>query len=68
MTTAIACWLLCLPRTFKFVSQTGVPSTVSILAAVLIVIISLGVAGAPKNAPPLIAMWRDAKPKQVAAD
>ncbi|GJN78495.1 hypothetical protein PLIIFM63780_001989 [Purpureocillium lilacinum] len=49
---AIACWLLCLPRTFKFVSQTGVPSTVSILAAVLIVIISLGVAGAPKNAPP----------------
>ncbi len=23
---------------------------------------------APKNAPPLIAMWRDAKPKQIAAD
>ncbi|KAJ6437246.1 amino acid transporter [Purpureocillium lavendulum] len=49
---AIACWLLCLPRTFKFVSQTGVPSTVSIFAAVLIVIISLGVAGSPTNAPP----------------
>lgn len=48
---AVGCWLLCLPRTFKFVSQTGIPSTISILAAVLIVIISLGVA-APKNAPP----------------
>lgn len=48
---AIGCWLLCLPRTFKFVSHVGVPSTISILAAVLIVIISLGVSGHPNGAP-----------------
>lgn len=46
----IACWLLCLPRTFKFVSHVGIPSTVSIFAAVLITIITLGVAP-PQNAP-----------------
>ncbi|KAH0591983.1 hypothetical protein MHUMG1_10278 [Metarhizium humberi] len=48
---AIACWLLCLPRKFKFVAQVGLPSTISIIAAVLIVIISLGMSP-PKNAPP----------------
>ncbi|OAQ61465.1 amino acid transporter [Pochonia chlamydosporia 170] len=48
---AIACWLLCLPRKFKFVAQVGLPSTISIIAAVLIVIISLGVSP-PQNAPP----------------
>lgn len=48
---AIGCWLLCLPRTFQFVSKVGVPSTISILAAVLIVIISLGVADHPNGAP-----------------
>ncbi|KAK7417432.1 hypothetical protein QQX98_004551 [Neonectria punicea] len=47
----IACWVLCLPRTVKFVSQSGIPSTISILAAALIVMISLGVAS-PTQAPP----------------
>ncbi|KAG5990365.1 hypothetical protein E4U52_004649 [Claviceps spartinae] len=48
---AIACWLLCLPRQFKFVAKVGLPSTLSILVAVLIVIISLRVSP-PKAAPP----------------
>ncbi|KAI9035577.1 uncharacterized protein KD926_003237 [Aspergillus affinis] len=47
----VACWILCLPRTVKFVSQSGIPSTISILAAALIVMISLGVAN-PAAAPP----------------
>ncbi|KAG6180033.1 hypothetical protein E4U36_005156 [Claviceps purpurea] len=47
---AMACWLLCLPRQFKFVAKIGLPSTVSILVAVLIVIISLRVSP-PKTAP-----------------
>lgn len=47
----IACWILCLPRTVKFVSQSGIPSTISILAAAFIVIISLGVSR-PTGAPP----------------
>ncbi|KAF2453450.1 transmembrane amino acid transporter protein-domain-containing protein [Lineolata rhizophorae] len=47
----IGCWLLCLPRTFKFVSQVGIPSTISIVSAILIVMISLGVSD-PQNAPP----------------
>lgn len=48
--SAVCCWLLCLPRTFKFVAYIGVPSTISIVAAILVVIISLGVAD-PKGAP-----------------
>lgn len=48
---AIGCWLLCLPRTFKFVAHVGVPSTISILAAIFIVVISLGVAGRPNGVP-----------------
>ncbi|ELQ42238.1 amino acid transporter [Pyricularia oryzae] len=48
---ALGCWLLCLPRTFKFIAHIGIPSTISIVAAVLIVIISLGV-GNPQGAPP----------------
>lgn len=48
---SVACWCLCLPRTVKFVSRSGIPSTVSIVAAALIVMISLGVAS-PKKAPP----------------
>jgi len=49
--SAIVCWLLCLPRQFKFVAHIGIPSTVSIFAAIMIVIISLGVAD-PKGVPP----------------
>ncbi|KAH6697331.1 amino acid transporter [Plectosphaerella plurivora] len=45
----IAFWLLCLPRKFSFVAKVGIPSTISILASVLIVMISLGVSG-PSNA------------------
>ncbi|KAH8171260.1 transmembrane amino acid transporter protein [Sarocladium implicatum] len=48
--SAIGCWLLCLPRTFKFVARVGVPAAIAVLAAVLIVMISLGVAD-PSNAP-----------------
>ncbi|KAG6005979.1 hypothetical protein E4U21_007472 [Claviceps maximensis] len=47
---AVVCWMLCLPRQFKFVAYVGLPSTVSILLAVLIVIISLGVSS-PTTAP-----------------
>ncbi|KAF5023524.1 hypothetical protein F66182_4391 [Fusarium sp. NRRL 66182] len=47
----VACWVLCLPRTVKFVSQSGIPSTISILSAALVVMISLGVAQ-PGRAPP----------------
>jgi len=46
----IGCWLLCLPRTFQFVSWVGIPSTVSIIAGLLITIISLGVKG-PQGTP-----------------
>ncbi|CAF3457478.1 hypothetical protein SNK03_005510 [Fusarium graminearum] len=47
----VACWVLCLPRTVKFVSQSGIPSTISILAAALVVMISLGFSS-PSQAPP----------------
>ncbi|KAL2686772.1 hypothetical protein Neosp_004314 [[Neocosmospora] mangrovei] len=43
-------WLFCLPRTVKFVSQSGVPCFLSIIIASLIVIISLGVKN-PTKAP-----------------
>lgn len=46
----VASWVLCIPRTVKFVSQSGIPSTISIMAAALIVMISLGVAP-PSQAP-----------------
>ncbi|KAL8281664.1 hypothetical protein RB600_005206 [Gaeumannomyces tritici] len=49
--SALVCFLLCLPRNFQFVARVGIPSTISIVAAVFIVIISLGV-GHPQNAPP----------------
>lgn len=45
-----ACWALCVPRTMKFVSYCGWPCTVSIVAAVMIPMIALGVSG-PANAP-----------------
>lgn len=47
--SCIAFWLLCLPRKFSFVAKIGIPSTISILVSVLIVMISLGVTG-PANA------------------
>ncbi|UPK94859.1 hypothetical protein LCI18_005794 [Fusarium solani-melongenae] len=40
-----ACFLLCLPRTTKFVSNLGVPNAVSVLAASILVMISLGIKG-----------------------
>ena len=39
----VCSWILCLPRTFKFVAYAGIPCTISILVAVFIVIIALGV-------------------------
>jgi hypothetical protein len=47
---SIACYLINIPRTMKFVAWSGYPNNVSILAAALVVIISLGV-GKPGNAP-----------------
>lgn len=46
----LGCWVLCAPRTVKFVSQSGVPCAVSVITAALIVMISLGVAN-PSQAP-----------------
>ncbi|KIL86649.1 hypothetical protein FAVG1_09904 [Fusarium avenaceum] len=39
----LCCWVLCAPRTSKFVSQSGIPCMVSVIAASLLVMISLGV-------------------------
>ncbi|KAK7193102.1 hypothetical protein DPSP01_007558 [Paraphaeosphaeria sporulosa] len=46
----IACWLLCLPRKLTFAAAMSWICTISIVAAVLIVMIALGVAG-PKSPP-----------------
>ncbi|KAF4467466.1 hypothetical protein FALBO_5666 [Fusarium albosuccineum] len=46
----LCCWVLCAPRTAKFVSQSGIPCCVAIIAAALIVMISLGVSN-PTKAP-----------------
>ncbi|KAF4470752.1 neutral amino acid permease [Fusarium albosuccineum] len=40
-----ACYLLCIPRTTKFVSHLGIPNAVSVLAASILVMISLGIKG-----------------------
>ncbi|KAJ4300708.1 hypothetical protein N0V90_002796 [Kalmusia sp. IMI 367209] len=46
----VACWLLCLPRKLTFAAAMSWICTISIVAAVLIVMIALGVAG-PKASP-----------------
>jgi hypothetical protein len=46
----IICWMLCLPRKFTFAAALSWICTISIVAAVLIVMIALGVAG--PRAPP----------------
>ncbi|KAH7145653.1 transmembrane amino acid transporter protein-domain-containing protein [Dactylonectria estremocensis] len=46
----LGCWVLCAPRTAKFVSQSGLPCCISVIAAALIVMISLGVSQ-PSDAP-----------------
>ncbi|RSL45862.1 hypothetical protein CEP54_014106 [Fusarium duplospermum] len=50
----VCCWMLCMPRTSRFVSQSGIPSCVSILAATMVVIAGLG-AKRPADAP---VEWR----------
>lgn len=47
--TAIVCFILNIPRTMKFVAHGGPPTLTSLLAAVVITMISLGVAG-PREA------------------
>lgn len=42
---SIAMWMLCIPRTMKFVSYCGWPCTISIVSAVMITMISIGVNG-----------------------
>lgn len=46
---AVCGWALCVPRTFKAVAHAGLPCTISVLVAVFLVIISLGVAGHPRG-------------------
>ncbi|KAM0424396.1 hypothetical protein ACHAPT_010316 [Fusarium lateritium] len=46
----IFCWILCIPRTVKFIAHSGYPTFVSVFAAAMIVIISLG-ASQPEKAP-----------------
>jgi amino acid permease len=46
----LVCWMLCLPRKFTFAAALSWICTISIVAAVLIVMIALGVAG--PRAPP----------------
>lgn len=41
--SVVCFWLLCLPRSFSFVAKVGIPCAISILAACLIVMISLGI-------------------------
>lgn len=43
--TSVAMWMLCIPRTMKFVSYCGWPCTVSIVGAVMITMISIGING-----------------------
>ncbi|RTE69758.1 hypothetical protein BHE90_015858 [Fusarium euwallaceae] len=52
----LCCWLLCVPRTAKFASWTGIPSCVSILAATVVLIAGL-VVSEPVGAP---VGWRRA--------
>lgn len=44
----IICFLLCIPRTAKFLAMTGMPCLLSIIAASLAVMISLGISSPPK--------------------
>ncbi|KAF4980235.1 hypothetical protein FZEAL_3714 [Fusarium zealandicum] len=39
----LCCWVLCAPRTAKFVAMSGIPCCVSVIAASLLVMIALGV-------------------------
>ncbi|KAH7399682.1 transmembrane amino acid transporter protein-domain-containing protein [Pyrenochaeta sp. MPI-SDFR-AT-0127] len=48
---AIVSWILCMPRKMKFLADFGIPCTISIFAATLIVMIALGVSD-PGGAPP----------------
>lgn len=50
LVACIACYILSIPRTMKFVSKAGIPNAVSVVAACLIVLISLAVSG-PATAP-----------------
>ncbi|KAH8725335.1 amino acid transporter [Phaeosphaeriaceae sp. PMI808] len=44
-------WVLCMPRKMRFMADFGIIATISIFSAVLIVMISLGIAD-PNGAPP----------------
>jgi len=48
LVAALAMWALCVPHSMRFVSWASWPCTISILATVLIVVITLGVQG-PRN-------------------
>lgn len=48
--SSLIIWLLCLPRTVKFISKSGLPCLLSILIASCVVIVSLGVVK-PAQAP-----------------
>ncbi|EEU46700.1 uncharacterized protein NECHADRAFT_36802 [Fusarium vanettenii 77-13-4] len=56
----ILCFMLCIPRTAKFLAQSGLPCILSILAAALSTIIGLGIKnppGAPEGWKPEIELF-----------
>ncbi|KAH7145399.1 transmembrane amino acid transporter protein-domain-containing protein [Dactylonectria estremocensis] len=50
LVACIACFILSLPRTMKFVSMSGIPNAVGVVAACVIALVSLAVSG-PATAP-----------------
>ncbi|KAK6705435.1 hypothetical protein SNK05_009332 [Fusarium graminearum] len=59
---AVISFLLCVPRTVKFISRSGPPTVISLVGAVLIVMISLGFADpvkAPENWTPTIKAFNN---------
>lgn len=48
MVSAIAMWAMCVPHSMRFVSWASWPCTISIIATVIIVMVTLGVQG-PRN-------------------
>ncbi|KAJ3533843.1 hypothetical protein NM208_g7803 [Fusarium decemcellulare] len=56
----ILCFMLCIPRTAKFLAQSGLPCILSILAAALATMIGLGISnppGAPEGWKPEIELF-----------
>ncbi|RSL47437.1 hypothetical protein CEP53_009916 [Fusarium sp. AF-6] len=64
----ILCFMLCIPRTAKFLAQSGLPCILSILAAALATMIGLGInspPGAPEGWKPEIELFGTPTVRQV---